>query len=296
MIQNILRIFVCTILVINQSLAQDTKSYQHEYVGTIKLSTNQILSYKLNFNMSDDGKIEGYSITDIYGDKRTKTKITGQITGKLNKISFNELNNISTKSSADKKSFCYIRVNNAKITSLSSKQIIQGQFVGYFENKTKCESGEIYLISTKTLDILAKQFINENKKKIDTNLVSNKKIESLKKLSETNILKSNEKLNLQWISEEIILEAWDGEREDLDEIEIYINGNKILDKFILRKEKKIIVIPIKEKITDIRIVGIGEGASAPCTANIILRDNSSFHSIITVLKKYESTYVKINKE
>ena len=294
MIQNFLRVLILVLFIVNSTFAQVEQLYKNEYVGTIKLSTNQILTYKLNYNIDGTGRIEGYSITDIYGDKRTKTKITGQVIS--NKLSFKESKNISTKSSADKNLFCYVNVNNAKVFSQRGQQSIQGQFIGYFENNKRCESGEIYLISTKSLELLSNQFINENKKRIDTTIVNNKKIESIKKLSETNILKSKEQLSLDWSAEEIVLEIWDGEREDFDEVEIYINGNKILDRFILRKEKKIIVIPIKENITDLKIVGIGEGASAPCTANILLRDNSTTHSIITVLKKYESTNVKINKE
>ncbi len=276
------------------SLAQINNTY--EFIGTLQLSNNELISYKLNFKELANGKIEGNSITDIYGDDRTKSVIKGSINFTEQKISFVETANLSTKSKANESDFCYLIVKNAKFKTAKGKTILQGKFSGKLPNGTVCANGTLYLISTNYLQQLENTYLTTDKiKNADTLSMLKEKIGTIKDRADKNTLKSNEVLSLNWSSNEVILEIWDGEQEDLDEIQVYINDKKIVDQLVLKRQKKILIIPLTEKVSSIKIIGINEGLSAPCTANIILRDGSISTSVVSVLKKGENNTIRINK-
>lgn len=291
------RISILFLIIFVSITAYSQNKNEYEFVGTLQLPNNEIISYKLNFKELSSGKLEGFSLTDIYGSDRTKSVVVGNLNSSLQKISFKETSNISTKSSSNEKDFCYVNVENAKMKTVRGKTIIQGAFTGRFADGKKCVNGFIYLVSTNYLEKLEKDFLNANKiKNADTLNMLKEKVSTLKDRAEKNILKSKETLNINWTSNEIILEVWDGEQEDQDEIGIYINDKKIVDQLTLKRQKKIIIVPLDEKVSVIKITGINEGLSAPCTANILLKDGAVTTPIITVLKKGESTIVKITKE
>jgi hypothetical protein len=271
------------------------EKYELEYVGTLQLPDNQLLSFKLSFNKLPGGKIEGISLTDIYGTNRTKSKIEGNIE-KGSKISFHETRNLSTKSDSDPSEFCFITVDNAKYKNVSNKSIIQGPFVGKYPGGERCISGYVYLVSTKYLEDLSGKMLTSNYvKDADSLALLKKKVNTLKEVAEKNVLKNNDVLTVNWTSAEMIIELWDGEQEDEDEIELYVNGKKVIDRLTLRREKKTIILPVETKINTIKIVGVSEGAAANCTANITLRDGDQVTSAFTFLKKNESAVIKIER-
>lgn len=275
-------------------LAQNTT--EQEYVGTLQLSTNDIISVKINFTQSPNGTIEGTSITDIYGADRTKSKITGRVNSKNNSISFKEISNISTKSSANKTEFCFIEVNNASMKKTKSKSMITGSFVGKYANGRKCASGTLYLINSSYLDKITKQYVSPKQIKNADSLNNIKqKVKSYRDKSEKNTLQAQELLTVNWTSNEIIMEVWDGDQEDQDEIGIFLDDQKILDQFVLKQQKKTIVVPFTSQVSVLKIVGLDEGASYPCTANVLLRDGNNTTAIVTILKKGETTSVRLTK-
>ncbi len=276
------------------TLAQTNTKY--EFVGTLQLSNNELISYKINFTDIGKGKIEGSSITDIYGDDRTKSIIKGSINFSEQKISFTETSNLSTKSNAKENEFCYLTIKNAKFKTVRGKTILQGKFTGKLPDGTYCANGSVFLVSSSYLQEIENNYLNPDKiKNADTLNLIRDKISTLKQRAEKNTLKSNEVLNVNWQSNEIILEVWDGEQEDLDEISVFINDKKIVDKLTLRRQKKVFIIPLDEKVTTIKIIGLYEGLSAPCTANINLKDGTEITPVISVLKKGESNSINIRK-
>ncbi len=276
------------------TLAQTNTKY--EFVGTLQLSNNELISYKINFTDIGKGKIEGSSITDIYGDDRTKSIIKGSINFSEQKISFTETSNLSTKSNAKENEFCYLTIKNAKFKTVRGKTILQGKFTGKLPDGTNCANGTVFLVSSSYLQEIENNYLNPDKiKNADTLNLIRDKISTLKQRAEKNTLKSNEVLNVNWQSNEIILEVWDGEQEDLDEISVFINDKKIVDKLTLRRQKKVFIIPLDEKVTTIKIIGLYEGLSAPCTANINLKDGTEITPVISVLKKGESNSINIRK-
>ncbi len=288
-------IFLFFLFFIKNSYSQNNSNF--EFIGTIQLTNSELLTFKINYTEFENGKIEGTAITDIYGTDRTKSKIEGNINRKENKISFRELSNISTKSNSNESDFCFINLNNAKINTVKSKTIIQGSFIGKYKNGEECARGSVYLISTNYLEVLEKKILESDKiKKHDSISVIKEKIAEYKTKSENTILNNKEDIKINWTSNEVIIEVWDGEREDYDEIGISVNNKMVLDRLILKQQKKSIIVPFNGETTTIKVIGINEGNSSPCTANILLKDGENNTPIITVLKKGQYATLTLVKE
>jgi hypothetical protein len=277
------------------SISQTDKVY--EFAGTLELSTKEIITFKLTFKELNDGKIEGSSLTDIYGIDRTKSTINGNVDWKNKKISFSENINLDTKSSADPSTFCYVHVSNAKIKTTNGKSIIQGNFSGKFGNGKQCINGTIYLIGLDYLSELAKKYLpNYSITDIDSILTAKANNKDAPVKIGGTILKNNEVLKLNWSSQEIVIDVWDSRYNDGDEIAIYVNDKKVLDKFVMSTEKKTIVIPFNEKKGSIRIQALKEGTMRYCTANLTLRDGEKNSEVISYLKKNENAIVVLNRK
>ncbi len=292
--KSILFLFLITIIP-HLSVSQVDKIY--EFAGTLELSTKELITFKLQFKESSNGKIEGTSLTDIYGSDRTKTTINGNVDWDNKKISFNETANLDTKSNADPKTFCYIQVNNARIKTTNGKSIIQGNFTGKFNTGEQCINGSIYLIGMDYLSDLAKKYMpNYSLNNIDSILTANANAKAANIKPKGTILKNNEVLKLNWTSQEIVIDVWDSRYNDGDEIAIYVNGKKVLDKFVMGGEKKTIVIPFTDKKGNIRIQALNEGTMKFCTANLTIRDGDTNSEVISYLKKNENAIVILNRK
>lgn len=267
-------------------------------MGTLQLATQEIISFKLTFKELEGGKIVGSSLTDIFGSDRTASKIIGKIDWKKKKLSFYETENISTKSTAESESFCYLQVDNATIKMVKGKTIIQGAFQGKFSNGKNCTNGQLYLIGSDYINALAKKYLNSDYLKNE---------DSLKKMQQQytdisakvgdNYLRSNEALSLAWKGEEIIIEVWDARQEDGDEIAIFVNEKKVIDRFVIKQEKKTLVIPFpKKQEAVLRIHGLSEGNFRLCTGNVTLRDGENATDVVAIMKKGENVIVKLKRD
>lgn len=174
--------------------------------------------------------------------------------------------------------------------------MIQGNFVGKYGNGEKCASGSLYLIGADYIDRLTKKYLNEDVIKNEDSL---KKMQQLNEDIQAKVgntyLQSNEVLRLNWSSSEIIIEVCDSRKADGDEIAIYVNGKKVLDSFVISKDKKTIVVPFPENKGSIRIQALNEGSLKMCTANITLRDKDNPTNIVTIMKKESNVVILLNK-
>lgn len=277
-------------------LAYSQEEKKFEFTGTLQLASKEIITYRIQFVELANGNIEGTSLTDIFGSDRTVSKIKGKIDTKRNKISFVETGNISTKSDADANTFCYLTVTNANIKLSNGKSVIQGNFLGKYGNGEKCASGSLYLIGADYIDRLTKKYLNEDVIKNEDSL---KKMQQLNEDIQAKVgntyLQSNEVLRLNWSSSEIIIEVCDSRKADGDEIAIYVNGKKVLDSFVISKDKKTIVVPFPESKGSIRIQALNEGSLKMCTANITLRDKDNPTNVVTIMKKESNVVILLNK-
>jgi hypothetical protein len=174
--------------------------------------------------------------------------------------------------------------------------LLQGRFKGAYANGQTCATGSFYLVSAGYLEKLSDQLLRDNgSKNKDTLSLVRQQVQQLKERKDKTVLKGNETLQVAWSSNEIILDVWDGQYEDQDEISVYVDGKKILDQFVIRQQKKTLVIPFSSKVSKIEIFGLQEGQSAPCTANIFLRDGNTTMSLMTELKKGEHATIRLTK-
>lgn len=286
---------LCLLILIRPviSISQTAKDY--EFVGTIELSTREIISYKLNFKELDSSRIEGTSITDIFGKNKTKTKINGSIDWDKKRISFSETENLNTKSDAESETFCYVQINNAKIKITSDKTIIQGDFIGKFKSGDLCAKGTIYLIGMDYLSKLANNRFAKKSQNISDSISYDSQSPKDKK-PKAKMLKSNEVLKLDWSSREIIIEIGDSRYNDGDEIALYVNEKKILDRFVISFEKKTVIIPFTDLQENIRIQALNEGSMKNCTSKISIRDGEETFEVFSFLKKNENAYISLNRK
>lgn len=285
---------IIMLLVLYFNYAQSQSVSVSEFIGTLQLSNKQTITYKINFHENEDGKIEGTSLTDIYGKNRTQSSIKGMVNGTTNTISFYETQNISTKSISGKDEFCYVNVMDARIKLIAEKTVIQGTFTGKYPDGKTCAKGSIYLISISALKDLDKQIPPSTN---DSLKILKDRINMLLSKTEDHYLRHNEMISIGSANNEITLEVWDGGgEEDNDEISIWVNDTKVGENVEIKRERKLINIPLNNSSSnEIKILAVNEGKWKPCTANLLLKDGKRHTPIITVLKKGESTKVEIKK-
>ncbi|MDZ4668881.1 MAG: hypothetical protein SGJ00_13520 [bacterium] len=286
-------LLIINIFIFQLAYCQEEKN---EFTGTLQLSTKEIITFKIQFKVLENGDIEGTSLTDIFGSDRTLSKIKGKINRTTQKISFQEISNISTMSNAESEEFCYLKVENASLKNEKGKSILKGNFIGQFQNGKKCASGYLYLISKAYIDQLAQKYLNKDVIKNEDSLLKMQQLNNdiQAKIGNT-YLQSNQVLRLNWTSSEIIIEVSDSRKVDGDEIAIYVNGKKVLDSFVISKDKKTIVVPFTQAKGSIRIQALNEGTLKSCTANITLRDNEDNTNIVTIMNKGANVVILLNK-
>jgi hypothetical protein len=277
---------IINILFTSVTYSQDSLSY--EFIGALSTTDQQIISYKINFKEIGKGEIEGVSITDFYGVNNTKSKIIGSIDLKNNKLSFKEVSNISTKSSDDEETFCFVHVTDLKIRSVKGKRIMQGEFIGKFNNGEDCALGSIYLVGAELL------------KELNINNDSLRKLDSLMKIQHeefktVQFLKRNDKLNVIWKGDDVVFNVWDGSKEDNDRVNIYFNDKIILENLLITNLKKNIKIPFTGSKGILRILALNEGEAGMNSVNFELINGDNLIPVMSNLKKKEEVYIEFNR-
>ena len=274
------------------SLLLSTHSYSQkensqEFIGALHTSNNEIISYKVTFNKLEDSQIEGVSQTDFYGPNNTKSKITGSIDSKGKIISFSEISNITSKSDEEENTFCFVRVQDLKIRKVKGKSIIQGTFYGSYSSGDTCATGTIYLVSTALLE------------KLNIDEDSLRKMDSMLNIAKTkmkpNYLRHKDTLNIKWTEKKIVLDVWDGSKEDNDQINIYFNDQLLEENLVIKNNKKQIIIPHTKEKSTIKIVAMNEGDVAKNTVNFLLKSGNDMNAFTSLLNKGEEVIIQINK-
>jgi hypothetical protein len=269
-----------------------------EYFGLLKLDGNSkaIITYRIVFTETK-GKINGFSITDLGGNHETKNKISGTYNNKTKELKFREENILYTKSPLSDDVFCYINFTGIlKLVDDNNK--LEGKFKGFFKNNIKCIDGSLELIGlTKLenkLDKLntkiqkSKRIDQETKDKVNPIAL----IDSLK----INSLTKDQNLNVFVLSQEIEIEIWDAKIEDGDKIDLFHNGRRILDNYLVTNKKKTIKVKLLDDKNQFRIEALNEGERKLNTAMIRLIDGDRSFELTTNLKKGEKTSITIVKK
>ena len=76
------------------------------------------------------------------------------------------------------------------------------------------------------------------------------------------------------------ISVWDHQQADGDIINLSLNGNWILENYILTKKQKVIEVELKEGINHLVLYALNLGAIPPNTAAVMVNDNDKLQEII----------------
>jgi hypothetical protein len=271
----------------------------YEFFGAIKLNGNDktLITYRIVFE-EKNGKITGYSITDLDGSHETKNTIEGTYDKKQKILTFQEKDILYTKSKFAQSSFCFVNFTG-KVKLVDNNSKIDGNFKGLYKNKTKCIDGVVNLVGSSKIYNLASKVNKKIQKsnKIDDQIKIKSNPLAILDSLKINKLSKDQNLNVFWESKRIKIEIFDAGKEDGDIINVYHNGKLILENYKVKNEKKIISIPLDLSIeNEFKIFAINEGSILPNTAKIILIDEKRTFELLTSFKKNESASITLIKK
>lgn len=271
---------------------------KYEYIGALKLNGNDktVITYRLVFYESN-GKLSGYSVTDLGGSHETKNTISGNYNSKTKAIDFKEESILYTKSTLSSSTFCFVNfAGKIKLVDDSSK--LTGDFKGLYQNKQKCIDGTLLLIGSAKLYKFFNKINNKLQKTNRVDEATKKKVNPLRvmdSLKVNNLIKDqNLTVFTKFNTMELIL--WDSEVEDGDIINVYNNDVLVLKEYHLVNKKKKIIVNIEKGKNVFKIEAVSEGDLKPNTTTIQLLDSDRTFDLVSSLKKSENASITIMKQ
>ena len=288
-------LILLTLFMLNLSAVSQNN---YEFFGAIKLNGNDktLITYRLVF-FYYNGKIKGYSVTDLDGSHETKNLIEGTYDKKEKLFSFKEKDILYTKSKFDESSFCFVNISG-KIKLVENTSKVEGNFKGLYKNNTKCIDGTVTLIGSNKIYNLANKVNKkiQKSKKVDAKTKEQVNPIAILDSLKINKLSSNQNLNVFWNSKKFKMDIFDSEKEDGDIINLYHNNVLILSKYKVLKAKKSIDIILDSSTNEFVIEALNDGLIAPNTAKIILYDDKRTIELLSKLNKNEKASITIIKK
>lgn len=290
-------LFFFSLLIVFNVFSQDNKKFDFELVGALILDSKQLISYKIEFNSKENGFIEGYSYTDLSGENETKSYIRGYYNPKSKDIQFKENDILYTKSKFLPDEFCFVEFKG-KFKEASRKKMLDGDFIGIYNDKDTCATGQIKLVSTKFLEkkikkIYKKVVAIDKIKKIDSIVKEEIKPENyLKKFSETKI-NSGEKVSVFVYTNKMKMEVWDYGKEDGDVITILNNNIPLLENYTVTKKRKSIIVNLNDSRNLIKIITINSGKLKTNTTKLKLYDFRRQYEVIADLEEGKEATINV---
>jgi hypothetical protein len=234
---------------------------QYEYYGIVKLNDKleQSITYKIVFS-EINGKIKGYSITDIQGDHETKSEIEGNYNKSKKLFSFNEKTIVYTKSKISQNSFCFINYSG-KLDLLNPKAKLEGKFSGFFTTKTRCIDGSLLLVNQSKMEKFLKKVEKtmDKTKKIDS---KTKEANNPNKLFDSlmiNRLTKDQNINIFSTSKKVEINIWDAKISDGDAISFYHNDVLVVNNHVMTNDKYKIERRLLPGVNIFKIQAINQG-------------------------------------
>lgn len=275
---------------------QENRTLNHELLGTLILDSKDILSYKIIFDVEKNGNLNGYSYTDIAGEYETKSYIKGNYNKKDKTINFYEEDILYTKAKFSPSDFCFVNFKG-RFKIRNNKKILNGNFVGIYDDKDTCAKGRVRLIDINYAEKKIKKLYKKVKKIKRVDSTTKEKLKPkiyLKKFSETRI-KSEEEVSVFIYTSKMKLEIWDYGKEDGDIVNIFLNDKLILENYSVTKERKRLVLNLTDKKNRLKITTISAGKLKTNTAKIKIYDFMRQYEIVSDLQVGKSAYVNIIK-
>lgn len=282
-------------LIFFSSFVSSNTSY--EFYGVLKLNgkDESAISYKIVFTESN-GKINGYSITDITGEHETKNIIAGTYDAKTKILVISEKNIVYTKSTISDDLFCFVNFTS-KIKLESNKTKLKGDFSGLFKNKKKCINGTFELIGSSTVNKLL-QKVNKRIQKSDELKTEEKvKYNPIKIFDslQTQQMSANQNLNIFNNGQKLTFAIWDNGVEDGDLINFYHNNQLLLKNYMVTSQKKKLDVLLSGISNEFVIEAINQGSQGLNTAMVVVEGDQSVSFQTNLLEK-ETAKVTILKQ
>lgn len=273
------------------------KKDAYNFIGVIKISETNFISYRLVFNVDND-KVSGYSVSDLLGPDETKSKIEGIVDRENLTITLKETSLIYTKSAFETDIFCNLEFKFDLVKKLNKLEV---PFKGYYSlDNSFCIEGDLLLNSIGQFDKLYQKIQSKSNKIQRKGGITPEQIakvnEKINSLTTDKIsLKSKENLSLIWTEEVAELRFWDDAQFDKDKIEIKLN-NTILYTGIVEKDFKTLQIPVKKGNNNIIIRAVDEGEIARNTVAFELISKNRTLLISNELEKDETSRINLFKK
>jgi hypothetical protein len=245
-----------------------------EYVGLLALEDSTYIPYKVEMNVRD-GKISGFSYTDLNGPHESKNKLVGRYDDKENKIEFRETDIVYTKSPIKELDFCYVYFTG-DLRNLNGRAKIDGKFKSYYDDLEGCINGEMKLQAADKVERKAGKLLRKVNKSdrvadsIKQRVNNSRFVNNVQKRG----LQGGETLNVFWESKLAHLEIWDTGTVDGDAMSINLNGKMINASLAPVKSKTKIPLILDQEINTLTLEALSEGREPPNTAQIRLTDDA----------------------
>ncbi len=269
---------------------------EYEFAGLIQLTDSTFIPYKVVLE-EDEGKISGYSFTDLAGNHETKSSIVGRFDSDSKLLTFRETGVVYTKSPIDEYDFCHIYFKG-KIKDLKDDKL-NGEFKSYYDDLERCLDGNLLMSSIekvqKRTDKIQKKIQRTSrvadsiKEKIDLRQFVGSYVEK-------SALKAGENINVIWKYDYLKLQLWDEGDNDNDKVQVTVNGKTYLESHVVSTTKDEWQLPLKEEKTIITIKALNLGNKSPNTAKIafvnLLGETIDLSSYLKVGEEVSFTFYK----
>ncbi|AUC78084.1 hypothetical protein CW736_01055 [Nonlabens sp. MB-3u-79] len=269
----------------------------YEYLGLLKLPDSSLIPYRLDFKETN-GMIKGYSYTDLNGQHETKAAIVGRYDDKENLMEFREVDIIYTKSDIKQLDFCNVYFTG-NMRRLNGRSEIEGTFKGYYDDLTSCIDGQLVMTAAEKIQKRTDKF-QKRVNRMDRIADSVKQKINMDKMFNRyakNDLKGGERLNIFWKEEYLKLIIWDDGEVDGDQIDLTINGNKILSAYSPVAKKKELELTLIDAVNTISLKAVSLGRKPPNTAKIqLMKKNGEIIDLASNLQLGEEVTFVFYKE
>ncbi|MDC3129791.1 hypothetical protein OA870_00990 [Bacteroidota bacterium] len=256
-----------------------------EYVGSIILSDSTIYTFQLNLIINKKN-ITGYSITNYGTSSETKSSIEGTFDKAKNEYIIIEKHIIYTKSKESIKNFCHLRIDLSEKGAFKSKRL-EGEFIGYFDNKDKCAEGKVILIKKEKL----KKIENKINKRIQKS-INDKSEDNNKKIT----LNKDDKFYIEASKRYISIRIWDPNQEDNDMITIKFNDDLILENYSTKNKPKKRRVKLSKGRNSLVISAVNEGTNPPNTSAVEIKVENKVYQIQTDLEVKNDIIIFIDRK
>jgi hypothetical protein len=255
------------------------------FLGTVAIKGGKSYPYKLQFRDSAN-IIKGVSVTDVRGADETKTAIWGTINPGKKEIKYRETHLISTKSSFDKDSFCFISTR-LRISDKKGIKLLKGNFTGYKKDgKTTCGTGTVQLLASDDLISKLMKYVDTNKTPLPATPVEKKEPVPVPEKDnytpgQVQYVSAGKSIEIPCTSAVAVVEIWDHEKVDGDVISLSMNGKTVLDKYSLVGKPRIFNLPLSDRGTTdiIKLTASNEGSEPPATFRIKITTGERVYTV-----------------